>query len=118
MILAFRSTTRGWVQVIEGKKGEQGKEWGTTDLETFKKVDPESHKRTLAFIRKNAEAKKPFYVAYWPNMTAFIPDPEKVTESRSLYSDGFTRYVDTFIGQVMDQLNELGIAETWRGCKG
>ena len=101
----------GWVQVIEGKKGALGREWGTTDLETFNKVDPESHKRTLAFIRKNAAAKKPFYVAYWPNMTAFIPNPKKVTESRSLYADGFTVNVDAFIGRVMDQLKELGLAE-------
>ncbi len=101
----------GWVQVIEGKKGKPGREWDTTDLETFNKVDPESHKRSLAFIRKNAAVKKPFYVAYWPNMTAFIPNPKKVTESRSLYSDGFTLNVDAFIGQVMDQLHALGIAE-------
>lgn len=101
----------GWVQVIEGAKGELGREWGKTDHETFLKVDPECHKRSLAFIGRNAEAKKPFYLAYWPNMTAFIPNPKKVTESRSLYADGFTVNVDTFIGQVMDRLNELGIAE-------
>ena len=101
----------GWVQVIEGKKGELGREWGKTDLESFFKVDPECHKRSLTFIDKNAQAQKPFYLVYWPNMTAFIPNPKKVTESRSLYADGFTVNVDTFIGQVMDRLNELGIAE-------
>jgi arylsulfatase len=101
----------GWVQVIEGEKGELGREWGATDFETFMKVDPECHKRTLEFIDKNHEAGKPFFVAYWPNMTAFIPNPKKVTEARSLYADGFTINVDTFIGQVMDRLNELGIAE-------
>ncbi len=35
----------GWVQVIEGKKGELGQEWGDTSHETFLKVDPECHTR-------------------------------------------------------------------------
>jgi arylsulfatase len=102
---------KGWVQVIEGKKGEPGREWGKTDLETFNRVDPECHERSMAFIRKNAKAKKPFLLVYWPNMTAFIPNPQKITESRSLYSDGFTRNVDQFIARVMNELKELGIAE-------
>lgn len=100
---------KGWVQVIEGKKGELGREWGDTTHDTFLKVDPECHKRTLAFIRKNSE--KPFYVAYWPNMTSFIPNPKKSTVARGLYPDGFTANVDRFIGKVMDELKELGIAE-------
>ncbi|MBT8451461.1 MAG: sulfatase-like hydrolase/transferase [Deltaproteobacteria bacterium] len=102
---------KGWVQAIEGEKGEPGREWKKPDLEGFLEIDPECHRRTLAFIEKNAEAKKPFYVAYWPNMTAFIPNPKKVTQSRSLYADGFTQNVDAFIGKVMDRLRELGIAE-------
>ncbi len=102
---------KGWVQVIEGRKGEPGKEWGDTTHETYLKVDPECHKRTLAFIRKNAGAQKPFYVAYWPNMTSFIPSPKKVTVARGLYPDGFTANVDNFIGKVMDELKKLGIAE-------
>ena len=101
----------GWVQVVEGKKGEPGREWGKTDFETFQKVDPECHERSLAFIRKSAGAEKPFLLVYWPNMTAFIPNPEKITQSRSLYSDGFTRNVDQFIAKVMAELKDLGIAE-------
>jgi arylsulfatase len=101
----------GWVQVIEGRKGEQGREWGNPDHETYLKVDPECHERMLAFIAKNAEAKKPFFTAYWPNMTSFIPGPRKITVARGLYTDGFTVNVDAFIGKVMDELHRLGIAE-------
>jgi arylsulfatase len=101
----------GWVQVIEGKKGELGQEWGDTSHETFLKVDPECHTRSLKFIQKNAVAKKPFYVAYWPNMTSFIPSPNKVTVARGLYQDGFTANVDNYIGRLMDRLQELGIAD-------
>ncbi len=36
-------------------------------------------------IRRNAQAKSPFYVAYWPNMTSFIPN-RKALEALFRYS--------------------------------
>ncbi|MHC4272115.1 MAG: sulfatase-like hydrolase/transferase [Planctomycetota bacterium] len=105
------SPGKGWVQVIEGKKGESGREWGDTGHDTYLKVDPECQKRTMAFVRKNSEAHKPFYVAYWPNWTSFVPNPRKLTVSRTLCGDQFQYNVDAFIGRVMDELEKLGIAE-------
>jgi len=99
-----------WIMTMEGKKGESAREWGSSDLEEYMAIDPECERRTTAFIERNAAEKKPFYVAYWPNMTAFIPNPMKSTVARSLLADGFTN-VDAFLGKVMDQLQELGIAE-------
>ena len=100
-----------WIPVMEGKKGEPGSEWGDTSHDTYLKVDPECQKRTLAFIRKNNQAKKPFFVAYWPNWTSFIPNPKKLTVSRTLCGDQFQHNVDAYIGRVMDELKKLGIAE-------
>ncbi len=53
---------------LEGKKGEQAKEWrdGSQEPQDYKDFDIEARKRALDFIRRNAEAKKPFYVAWWP----------------------------------------------------
>ena len=62
----------GWVMNIEGKKGEQGKEWCGTSNECYEKMDQESEKRSLEFIRKNAKAGKPFFVEYWPNFLNFL----------------------------------------------
>jgi len=73
-------------------------------------MDPECEKRTIQFIRKNAQAKKPFFISYWPQMTSFIANPQKRTSSRSLLGEGFAG-VDKFIGQIMDELNTLGIVE-------
>ena len=101
---------RGWILNIEGKKGEKAKEWGTISHDDYLKMDPECEKRTVAFIRKNAKAKKPFFVCYWPQMTSFIANPKKNTQGRALLGEGFEK-VDAFIGQVMDELNELGIAD-------
>jgi len=101
----------GWVQVIEGKKGEPGREWGDTGHDTYLKIDPECQKRALSFIHKHNQAKKPFYVAYWPNWTSFLPNPKKLTVSRTLCGDNFQYNVDAFIGQLMEELEKLGIAE-------
>jgi len=101
----------GWVQIIEGKKGEQGKEWCGTSNECYEKMDRESEKRTIEFIRKNAKAGKPFMVHYWPNFLNFLkPDMPKKTHSGGKVAESFVA-LDAFVGQVMDELKELGIAE-------
>jgi len=101
----------GWVMNIEGKKGEQGKEWCGTSNECYDKMDTESEKRTLEFIRRNAKAGKPFFVQYWPNFLNFLkPDMPKKTHSGGKVAEAFGA-LDAFVGQVMDELKELGIAE-------
>jgi arylsulfatase A-like enzyme len=103
--------TKGWVQMVEGNKGEQARQWGDNSHDNYLKIDPEAQERTLAFIERNARAGKPFYVANWPNLTSFIPNPEKCSTSRSILQDALQCNIDPFIGRIMDKLKELGIAE-------
>jgi arylsulfatase len=103
--------TKGWIQVAEGKKGEKARQWGDNSHENYLKIDPEAQRRTLEFIERNAKAGKPFYVANWPNLISFIPNPEKCSASRSLLQDGLQCNIDPFIGKLMAKLEELGIAE-------
>jgi arylsulfatase A-like enzyme len=103
--------TKGWVQIAEGKKGEKARQWGDNSHENYMKIDPEAQRRTLEFIERNAKAGKPFYIANWPNLTSFIPNPKKCSTSRSILQDGLQCNIDPFIGKVMDKLKELGIAE-------
>jgi len=101
----------GWVQIIEGKKGEQGKEWGLPDNESYGKMDPESEKRILEFIRRNAKAKKPFFVQYWPNWLNFLaPDMKKATQNGGKVAEAYVR-LDAYVGTVMEELKNQGIAE-------
>jgi arylsulfatase len=103
--------TKGWVQMAEGKKGELARQWGDNSHDNYLKIDPEAQRRTLEFIERNAKAGKPFYVANWPNLISFIPNPKKCSTSRSLYQDGMQCNIDPFVGRIMDKLKELGIAE-------
>ena len=102
---------KGYVGYIEGRKGEPGLEWRGTAKEDYDAFDPETKVRALDFIRRNAAANKPFYVAWWPMTLGFIPSPEKKTVSRGLYTDAMQYNVDAFIGELMDELESLGIAE-------
>jgi len=103
--------TKGWIQMAEGKKGEQARQWGDNSHDNYVKIDPEAQRRTLEFIERNAKAGKPFYVANWPNLISFIPNPEKCSTARSLFQDAMQCNIDPFVGRIMDKLKELGIAE-------
>ncbi len=101
----------GWVMNIEGKKGEKGKEFCGTSNKCYDEMDNESEKRTLAFIRKNAKADKPFFVEYWPNWLNFMaPEIPKNTLNGGKIPGSYVR-LDAFVGQVMEELEKLDIAE-------
>jgi arylsulfatase A-like enzyme len=103
--------TKGWVLAAEGKKGEKARQWGDNTHDTYMKMDPEAQRRTLEFIERNAKAGKPFYIANWPNLASFLPNPKKCSQARSLLQDGLQCNIDPFMGKLMAKLKELGIAE-------
>ena len=101
----------GWVMAIDGRKGEQGEEWCGISSECYGKMDAESEKRTLEFIRKNAKAGKPFFVEYWPNWLDFLAvEMPKNTLNGGKVAGAYTK-LDAFVGQVMEELKKQGIAE-------
>jgi len=102
---------RGYIWALEGVKGGPVREWGTPpNLADYIAVDGECEKRISAFMERNVEAKKPFYVAYWPQITPFSGFPEKVTVSAGLLQEGLARF-DIYVGKLMQELRELGIEE-------
>ena len=54
---------------------------------------------------------KPFYVANWPNLASFLPNPKKCAVARSLLQDGLQCNIDPFIAALIAKLEELGIAD-------
>jgi arylsulfatase len=103
--------TKGWVMIAEGKKGEKAKQWGDNSHDTYLKIDPEAQKRTLEFIEKSVQEEKPFYIANWPNLASFLPNPKKCAVARSLLQDGLQCNIDPFIAKLIAKLEELNIAD-------
>ncbi len=103
----------GFVFYLEGKKGEQAAEWrnGSQEVKDYNDFDIEGRKRAIDFIRRSAEAKKPFYVAWWPLWMSFIPNPQKVTLQRGMVGESYQRITEPDIALLRKTLEELGIAE-------
>src|SRR5271165_4494943 len=105
---------RGFVWTLEATKGGPIREWGPPpDLRNFYKIDEESLSRTLAFASNSVAAKKPFYIAWWPTLTALLPDPaerQKLSVNKDIPAEALTR-LDKRIAQLMAGLKEMGIDE-------
>ena len=107
---------KGWrvadhVSALIGTKGGEVNELlKAGDLEGWFKMMEDNKTRTLDFIEKSHKAKKPFFVAYWPSLIAFMPFPERQTLSGGFLQEGLARF-DPFIGDLKNKLNELGIEE-------
>ena len=102
---------KGYVWALEGVKGGPVREYGSPpNIEDYVSIDGESQKRISAFMKRNVEADKPFYVAYWPQITPFTGFPEKITVSAGLLQEGLARF-DAYVGTLMEELETLGIEE-------
>jgi len=101
----------GYVFFAEGTKGGETREWCGTTLECYRAFDSEAERRARAFIRRNAEADKPFFISWWPQWISFIPEPKKTTIQRGLAAEGYNKNLDPMAGRLMETLRELGIAE-------
>lgn len=105
--------SKSFVFYLEGKKGELAKEWrnGSQGIEDYRDFDGESRKRALNFITQSVEEKKPFYVAWWPLMFSFIPQPQKTTLQRGMVGEDYNRVIEVDIAELRAKLEELGVAE-------
>jgi arylsulfatase len=87
-------------------------EWGASrTLEDYKKFDVEAQKRALDFVRRNAQARRPFYVAWWPQFSAFLPEPRKTSLQRGLIGDAYEKNLDPSVDALVKTLHQLRIAE-------
>ncbi len=97
--------------ILGGTKGGPVREIVTSgDLEGWYREMEENKARHLAFIDKSVDAGKPFYIAHWPQLIAFVPYPERETLSGGFLQEGLVRF-DPFVGQLMEHLEAKGIAE-------
>jgi arylsulfatase A-like enzyme len=103
---------KGFVWALEGVKDGPVREWGEPpNLGDYIALDGECEKRASVFMRKSLEAEKPFYIAYWPQITPFAGFPDdNVTVSGGLLQEGLARF-DVYVGKLMGELKELGIED-------
>ena len=101
----------GYVWALEGTKGGPVREYGTPpNHDDYMQIEDEFYKRSMDFIDRSAKGDKPFFLALWPLATSFLGFPDRVTVTGSFLQEALAR-MDTRIGLIKQQLEELGIAE-------
>lgn len=106
---------RGYVWALEAERGGPVREYGKPPANEadYYKLDDEWFNRTVAFMKKNAAAKKPFYIAWWPQLGSFLhlhPEDKPQTVSYGILQEGLVR-VDKQVGQLMEELKTAGVDE-------
>ncbi len=104
----------GYVWALEGTKNGSVREWGAPPNEDdYYALEGECQKRTLAFIKKSAAAKKPFFITYQPIVGSFLgtrPGKMKSSVAAGILQEFFVEF-DKWIPELLETLREQGVEE-------
>jgi arylsulfatase len=101
----------GYIMDIEGKKGGKARETLPPTLENYRKISEMHQEKSLDYIRRKANDKKPFYLAYWPNVYDLVREGQEFTTSNgTAFAQNIVR-LDRHIGEILDELEKQGISE-------
>jgi arylsulfatase len=97
----------------DGKGGQKVVDTGPLTKKRMETIDEEITEATLAWMEKQAKAEQPFFL--WYNSTAMhfrthLADKNRGKSGQDDYSDRMVTH-DEQIGQILDKLDELGIAD-------
>jgi arylsulfatase len=97
----------------DGKGGQKIVDTGPLTKKRMETIDEEITDATLAWMEKQAKAEQPFFL--WYNSTAMhfrthLADKNRGKSGQDDYSDRMVTH-DEQIGQILDKLDELGIAD-------
>ena len=97
----------------DGKGGQTVKDTGPLTRKRMETIDEEITAAALGWMEKQAKAEKPFFL--WYNSTAMhfrthLAEKNRGKSGQDEYSDRMVTH-DEQIGQMLDKLDELGIAE-------
>ena len=99
--------------VMEGRKGEVPSAVRPYRLDYRPLIDRDLTDRAVRFMRRSAESETPFFVYLPYTATHFptLPHPDFVDKSgRGPWGD-LLMQIDAYVGELLDALDELGIAE-------
>jgi arylsulfatase len=95
--------------IMEGRRGEPSRKVATFDLETRRLIDTEATRRAVAFMERNAQARRPFF-AYVPLTAVHYPTLPHPSFSGKTGNGDFADSVvemDAHVGELLDALKRL-----------
>ena len=99
--------------VMDGKKGEVPEKVRPYRLDYRPLIDRDLTDRAVRFMKQQATASKPFflYLPYTATHFPTLPHPDFEGKSgNGLWADLLTQ-IDSYVGELLDTLDELGVAE-------
>jgi arylsulfatase len=99
--------------VLDSKKGQTPKKARPYDLEYRPLIDRDLTDRAISFMQRNARVDKPFflYLPYTATHFPTMPHPDFVGKSgKGMWGDMLMQ-VDSYVGELLDTVDDLGIAE-------
>ena len=99
--------------VMEGKKGETSKKVRPYRLDYRPLIDRDLTDRAIDFMKRNAKAKKPFFVYLPYTATHFptMPHPDfKGKSGKGTWAD-ILMQIDSYTGELLKTIDDLGIAK-------
>lgn len=108
-----RAAGISFMHIMEGRKGQKSTELAVYDLEQRRLIDGEITRRSIDFMKRSAQAKKPFY-AYIPFTLVHFPAlPNPKFSGRTGNGDfpDALAEMDANVGQILDAVDELGIRD-------
>jgi arylsulfatase A-like enzyme len=99
--------------VADGKGGQKIKDTGPLTKKRMETIDEEITEKAIEWMEKQAKAEQPFFL--WYNSTAMhfrthVAEKNLGKSGQDEYSDRMVTH-DEQIGQILDKLDELGIAD-------
>lgn len=108
---AAKAVGISFMHIMEGRKGEKSRELAVYDLKQRRLIDTEITRRTIDFMKRNAQNGKPFY-AYVPFTLVHFPTlPNPGFEGKTDNGDFADSVVemDAHVGEILDAIDDLGI---------
>ena len=99
--------------IMEGRKGEIPKNLQVYDTEERLLIDNELTKRSIDFMRRQAETDKPFFlfIPYTQTHMPVAPHPDfRGATGNGEFADVLAQ-TDSYVGQLLDAVDELGIRD-------
>ena len=100
-------------QLMEGRKGEKSRDVKVYDLEQRRLIDAEITRRSIAFMERQTQAKKPFF-AYatltQPHLPT-LPNPAFAGKTGNGNWADMLAEMDHNVGQMLDAVDRLGIRD-------
>ena len=100
-------------QIMEGRKGEKSREVKVYDLEQRRLIDAEITRRSIAFMERQSQARKPFF-AYatltQPHLPT-LPNPAFAGKTGNGDWADMLAEMDHNVGQMLDAVDRLGIRD-------